>query len=172
MGVNVHAAAKEEKGIVENLMQCYLHDFSEFEDLPIRDDGTFEYEYLNHYWQDPNRYPFLIRLDERLSGFALLRFDVAMPVKTGQMDLAEFFIVRSYRRRGVGTEAARQLWDLFPGHWSVRVLQSNKPAYPFWKQAIGAYTGGNFDERREEQMVIKSTTFHFKSNSSATNDDS
>jgi len=167
MDVNVRSAKKREKEIVENLMQYYLHDFSEFEDLQIQDDGRFEYQYLDHYWQDPNRYPFLIRLDGKLSGFALLRFSMDMQSMVGLMDLAEFFIVRSNRRKGVGTEAARKLWDLFPGRWQLRVMQSNKPAYPFWKQTIGDYTGGNFDERKEEQMVVRSTTFHFASNSSA-----
>ena len=167
MDVNVRSAKTREKVIVENLMQYYLHDFSEFEDLQIRDDGRFEYQYLDHYWEDPNRYPFLIRSDGKLSGFALLRFGMEMPSTTAQMELVEFFIVRNHRRRGIGTEAAKKLWDLFPGHWIVRVLQSNKPAHPFWKQAIGAYTGGSFDERREEQMVVRSTSFHFESNSEA-----
>lgn len=167
MDVDVRSAKKGEKEIVENLLQYYLHDFSEFQQLPISDDGRFKYPTLDDYWQDPNRYPFLIRLDEKLSGFALLRFDMETMAPTGQMDLVEFFIIRSNRRKGVATEAARKLWDLFPGHWLVRVLQSNKPAYPFWKKAISAYTGGKFDERREEQMVVRSTRFHFNSNSAA-----
>lgn len=167
MDVDVRSAKKREKEIVGNLMQYYLHDFSEFEEQPIRDDGRFEYQYLDHYWQDPNRYPFLIRLDGKLSGFALLRFSMATMATTGQMDLVEFFIIRSNRRKGVATEAAKKLWDLFPGHWLVRVLQSNKPAYPFWKKAISVYTDGKFDERRQEQMPVRSTTFHFKSNSAA-----
>lgn len=167
MDVDVRSAKRREKEIVKNLMQYHLHDFSEFEDLQIQDDGRFEYQFLEHYWEDPNRYPFLIRLDGKLSGFALLRFAVQMPTGVGQMDLVEFFIIRSYRRQGVGTEAAKRLWDLFPGRWQLQVLQSNKPAYDFWKKIIGAYTGDNFDERREEQMVSRSTTFHFNSNSPA-----
>ena len=172
MDINVRSAKKAEKKIVENLMQLYLHDFSEFEDLQVGDDGSFEYQFLDHYWEDPNRYPFLIWLDGKPSGFALLRFAMEMPAMVGLMDLAEFFVIRSERRKGVGTQAANRLWDLFPGRWQLRVMQSNKPAYPFWKQTISAYTGDSYDERREEQMVVRSTTFHFASNVSAMPEDS
>ena len=33
--------------------------------------------------------------------------------------IAEFFILRKYRRQGVGDMAARHVFDLFPGPWEA-----------------------------------------------------
>jgi predicted acetyltransferase len=55
--------------------------------------------------------------------------------------MAEFFVVRAYRKRGVGLAAAHQVWRLFPGPWQIRVLDVNRPAMLFWQGAIDSFTG-------------------------------
>ena len=50
--------------------------------------------------------------------------------------MADFFILRRYRRYGVGTEAARQIWSRYPGPWEVRVMEANKAAHEFWACAV------------------------------------
>jgi predicted acetyltransferase len=79
-------------------------------------------------------------------GFALLRRDIDPATGQAFMDLAEFFVVASRRREGLGREAAVALWRLFPDRWSVRVLRSNRNAYPFWKRIIADYTDGDYSE--------------------------
>lgn len=144
--LHVQAAKKNEQAIIGNLLQYYLHDFSCFDHVPIEPDGSFSYPYLKHYWQDPDRFPYLFRRQDQLIGFGLLRLETG-PVGSGhQMDMAEFFILRSFRRNGSGTFAARALWDLFPGSWQIRVLRANKAAYQFWKPLIASYTQNNFRE--------------------------
>ena len=61
--------------------------------------------------------------------------------------MAEFFVLRSHRRAGVGRRAACLLWDRLPGRWVVRVPELNRAGIPFWAEAIRAYTGGAFLER-------------------------
>jgi predicted acetyltransferase len=56
--------------------------------------------------------------------------------------MAEFFVVRGCRRRGVGTEIARRVWNQFPGKWEVRVMEANRAAHRFWERAIAHYVGG------------------------------
>ena len=51
-------------------------------------------------------------------------------------DMAEFFVMRKYRRGGVGTEAARGLFARFPGAWQVRQMRFNPQATVFWRRAI------------------------------------
>lgn len=161
VSVDVSSARQREAPILENLLQLYLHDFSEFEDIRPGDDGRYAYPYLAHYWEDPARYPFLIRVDGDLAGFALLRLE-ADPM-TGQqaMDVAEFFVLRHFRRQGVGAQAARRLWDLFPGQWHVRVLKSNESGYHFWEKTIGEYTNSRFSESVAERDA--QTVFVFQS---------
>jgi pimeloyl-ACP methyl ester carboxylesterase len=59
----------------------------------------------------------------------------------------EFFILRRHRRRGVGTEVARRVFDRYPGKWEVTQLTRNVDAQAFWRRVIGEYTGGRYDER-------------------------
>ena len=41
-------------------------------------------------------------------------------------DMAEFFVMRKYRRHGIGIVAARELFARFPGDWQVRQLTANR----------------------------------------------
>ena len=56
-------------------------------------------------------------------------------------DVAEFFVVRGLRGRGVGTEAAHEVWRRFPGSWEVRVMDRNRKAKEFWARAIKDFIG-------------------------------
>ena len=147
MKVTVQAAEKSEKDIINNLLQYYLHDFSEFEALESDAQGRYHYPYLEHYWNDPNRHPFLFRLDKRIVGFAMVRSETDPGNGRHLSELAEFFVLRVFRNQGIGNRAAVRLWDLFPGQWLVRVLRPNKIAYPFWKNAINRYTAGQYVEQ-------------------------
>lgn len=160
MDIKVTSAKRGEKPVLANLLNLYLHDFSEFDDVAIEADGRFTYPYLDLYWEDPNRYPFLIRADRKLAGFALVR--ILTDPRTGStcIDMTEFFVLRRFRRQGVGNAAARRLWDLFVGDWEVRVLAGNVGALPFWRGSIDTYTGGNFAEDAPGRAE-KWSTFRF-----------
>ncbi|MGA8596260.1 MAG: GNAT family N-acetyltransferase, partial [Bryobacteraceae bacterium] len=84
---------------------------------------------------------FLIKSRQKLAGFALLKRASEITKDECVWDMAEFFVLRRYRRCGVGTEAARQIWSRFPGRWEIRVMESNKVAYHFWAHAINTVLG-------------------------------
>lgn len=161
MDVTVISAEKNEQPVLDRLMELYLHDFSEFMAVDLDETGRYGYDYLPHYWEDPDRHPLLIRVDNKLAGFALLRFEKDPADGVGEMDMAEFFVLRRYRRQNVGTLAAVKCWDLFPGNWQVRVMKSNKNAYPFWKQNIADYTNNKFDESTGEGPMKNAFIFRF-----------
>jgi predicted acetyltransferase len=56
-------------------------------------------------------------------------------------DVAEFFIVRGYRRVGVGRNVEQEVWEKFPGTWEVRVIDRNPKAKYFWGCAINEFLG-------------------------------
>jgi predicted acetyltransferase len=60
--------------------------------------------------------------------------------------MAEFFILRRYRRQGVGARAARAVFDRFPGAWQVRQRPENAAAIAFWRRVIDRHTAGRFRE--------------------------
>ncbi len=139
--VDVVTATSDQSIVVANLFELYAHDFSEFHDVEIGDDGRFGFEKLSLFWSEPNRHALLLRYRQRLAGFALLKKGSEITKRENVWDMAEFFVLRRYRRYGVGTEAARQIWSRFPGHWEIQVMESNKVAYHFWAHAIKTVHG-------------------------------
>jgi predicted acetyltransferase len=127
--VDVRPATIDEKPVVGHLFELYAHDFSELNGVDVDERGVYGYAYLDTYWTEPERHPFLIRVDGRLAGFALVR---ALPPH----DMAEFFVMRKYRRGGVGVQAARSVFARFPGEWQVREIDANVGAVSFWRRAI------------------------------------
>ena len=164
--VEVLPAAAEQAPVLANLLQLYAHDFSEFLDVEIGEDGKFTYNPLPLYWMEAGRHPFLIRVDGKLAGFALLKKGSAFSGNENVWDLAEFFVLRGYRRRGIGTLAANQLWTRFPGSWEVRVMQLNVAAQRFWKQVISGFVRGEVSPVPFEKDGEKWTVFSFDSASS------
>jgi predicted acetyltransferase len=138
--VEVLPAAAEEEPVLANLLELYAHDFSEIIDLRLRPDGRFGCPELSRYWQEEGRFPFLVRVGGFLAGFALVAKGSRVSGDPRVWDMAEFFVVRGYRKRGIGAAAAREIWRRFPGAWEVRVMEDNHPARAFWSAAAGAFT--------------------------------
>jgi predicted acetyltransferase len=145
MHIQVLVAQSSDAPLMANLLELYLHDFSEFVPSEIGEDGRFGYPYLAAYWQERDRFPFLIRVDTQLAGCALVRQGSMLSGDPHVMDMAEFFILRRWRRRGIGRTAAHALFQHFPGWWEVRVLEANVGALPFWEQTVSAYTKHRFE---------------------------
>lgn len=138
--VELIAAAQHQQAVVANLLELYIHDFSEFHGVEVGEDGKFGYPNLSLYWSQPDRHPFLVRVDGKLAGFVLVKKSTVGD-RDAVWDMAEFFIVRGCRHRGIGTDVAHEVWRRFPGHWKVRVMQSNVLAHHFWRRAISVFTG-------------------------------
>ena len=136
--LEVLPATRDHDATVANLFELYAHDFSEFHDVELGDDGRFGHKNLPLYWSEPNRHAFLFRVRQKLAGFALVKRGSAMTGDESVWDMAEFFVVRRYRGYGVGTAAACQIWIRLAGRWEVRVMENNHVAYGFWARAIAA----------------------------------
>jgi len=143
--VRITQASPSERPILENLLQLYMHDFSEVFGNAPDPDGRFRYERLPSYFADPDRTPFLLRADDRLAGFALVSRGSLVSGAREVRDVTEFFVVRGLRRHGIGRAAASALFRCFPGRWEVRALERNLGAADFWADAIASHTKGAFD---------------------------
>ncbi len=158
--IDIIPASRDQAPILANLLQLYIHDFTEFFDLDTGADGRFSYPHLPLYWSDPGRHPFLVEVDRKLAGFVLVKKDSG---NRPFWDMAEFFILRNYRRHGIGTRVAHEVWKLFPGLWRVRVITSNTPAHLFWSRAISGFTGKPVHPGRVEKDGALWQVFSFKS---------
>ena len=125
-------------------MELYLYDFSEFENSDVDSHGNFGYPYLDHYWLEKGRHPFLIRVDGKIAGFVLVNQNTY--ISTSNWAISEFFILRKYRHHGVGKTVAFRVFDIFRGKWEVHELACNTSSQEFWRSVIAAYTDNNFTE--------------------------
>lgn len=144
--VRVSPASEAERPLIEGLLQFYSYDFSEMEppgsnEMDFNDQGRFdEYSYLDDYWRDDDRWPLLIRVGERLAGFAMINTHSHQGGRV-ERNMAEFFVARKYRRGGVASEAVHQILGRYPGQWEVAVVERNTVAQEFWPRAIAAVAG-------------------------------
>lgn len=148
--LKISNAARSEKSTFGRLLQLYLHDFSEFAGIedPYGDvdhDGKFQYEQFDCYWVDPRREPLLFRLESQIVGFALVNDWTASGMATDYC-MAEFFILRKYRRTGIGKSAAQEIIRRFPGTWEIPVADYNKPALHFWRSVVSSMTEYSIEE--------------------------
>jgi predicted acetyltransferase len=161
--VELIPATPEQEPILANLLELYIHDFSEFLPVELGPNGRFHYPDLPLYWSDPDRYPFVINTDGKLAGLAFVKKELSPDSAGAVWDVVEFFIVRAHRRRGIGLNAARKLWVRLPGPWQVRVMQSNGPACAFWQTAIQSFAGKLIDPLTIENHGQKWNVFRFQS---------
>jgi predicted acetyltransferase len=159
-------AKREEEPILANLLELYAHDFTEFLPIDLRSNGRFEYQDLGRYWRNPNHHPFLIKVAGKLAGLVLIRKDESVSRAEELWDLGEFFVVRRYRRHGVGTAMAHEVWRKFPGRWQVRVMEANLQGQHFWQQAITQFTGAAVESVRIQRAGEYWRFFTFESKTS------
>lgn len=161
--VELIPAARVQQPILANLLELYMHDFSEFLYLDIGPDGKFGYPHLSLYWSEPDRHPFIVRVSGKLAGLVLVKKEPGLPANETVWDMAEFFILRAYRKRGIGTNVAHQVWSRFPGRWQVRVMQSNVSARDFWAHDTSKFTGEAINPVRIDKAGERWRLFSFDS---------
>jgi predicted acetyltransferase len=135
--VTLVEAPVTQRPMLDRLLQFYLHDFSKFAPIgsphgEVDVEGRFAYPGLESYWQDSRRIPLLIRADGHLAGFVLLNEWSALDLPLDHC-VAEFFVMRKYRRARVGSRAALLVFRRYPGRWEVPVAWYNPPAQAFWR---------------------------------------
>jgi predicted acetyltransferase len=146
MQIELVRAVPSDAGTLANLLQYYVYDLTEIVDSALGGDGRFVVPSLDAYWSDAWRHPHLVRVDGKLAGFALVQQRSRITGDETTWDVAEFFVMRRYRRQGVGTIVATRLFDSFRGRWEVRELKANLAATAFWRRVIGAYTNDTYEE--------------------------
>lgn len=144
MDIELHIMSIDEKSLLVRLMELYNYEFSQYSGDDINEFGYYGYEHIDDYWNEKGRYPYLIRADGKIAGFALICPHCDFRDEDEARCIGEFFVMLKYRRLGIGTKAAAMLFDKHPGIWEVTYWKNNIPAGKFWKEVISSYTGGDF----------------------------
>jgi predicted acetyltransferase len=146
----------EADALLRNLFEHYCYDMSEWFDFDTRDDGSCSYDTASVWAGEYAAY--LAKIGSSIVGFALIGSGAHWLGDIGARDVHELFVLRKFRRRGVGQRMATLLWNEHPGEWLVRVFETSAPAVLFWRDAISDYSLGSY---REEQRVIDGRGWRF-----------
>ena len=146
MEIMVVEATAADELVLRNLVQFYAYDFAEIAGWEIPESGRFADAIVDGCFDGGHRHPFLVRVDGRLAGLAIVETRSQLSGEDGIRDVAELFVARRFRGRGVGDVVACALFDRFGGRWEVRQTTANVGATAFWRKVIGRYTDGRFEE--------------------------
>jgi predicted acetyltransferase len=143
--IQLFPATLSNHNALHSLAQFYQYDFTEFLPGDIDEQGEYPYIDVERYLTEKGHHAYLARVNGKLGGFVLVRDRPEQRDRPGRY-LAEFFVMRPYRRLGVGRALAFQTFDTYGGYWELAIVGPNTPAQAFWRKVVDEYSGGRFEE--------------------------
>lgn len=158
MKILLETASLDKRYLLENLLQLYAYDFSEFNNDEVSESGDYGFgRLLRYYWNGQNPDPYIIRVGGNIAGFVMVKKKEFSGVD--YESIAEFFILKKYRKSGIGKEVAQMVFRQFSGKWYVDVIQSNHPACSFWEKVIDDFSAGKYTKSKDEEHKKMIFTF-------------
>jgi len=143
MGCSIKLADIYEKEIITKLLQLYLTELYRFDDIspdPKNEKGEYVYPYLDSYWLEDDRYPYLFYCGGKLAGFALVRKE------TDYYELSEFYVLPAFRRRGLGMACVTDIFRKHHGSWRIGFNKQNQASRQLWQKLARNLANGNIKE--------------------------
>jgi predicted acetyltransferase len=143
--------------IIENMWRFYIYDMGRYCGLnkgwECPADLSFVPDDLTHYFVDPTRNAFFVKVDGVLAGFVLLHKVGTTP--DVDWNMGEFFILAQFQGKGIGEQIADQIFKKFPGIWEVSIIPENTGALAFWRKVISHFMGRKYVEEIKEGAYDK-----------------
>ena len=126
----------EHATLIRNLYQFYAYESSDWEQEDVEVDGRFYIhdEHLERYWQEPQWSANLILVDGFIAGFLLIERSELPGIDA--LELADLFVLKKYRRLGIGRALATQVLTSGEGNWLVRFYGQDETAAAFWRTVL------------------------------------
>ncbi len=145
--INLVKVNPDDEEVLHNIIQLYIYEFTRFnKQISLEADGKYKPFDLEKYWKGGGYHAFFIKINEELAGFAFMEEGH----KGSPHVIEEFFVLRKFNGKGVGTIASQKLFSMFPGKWQIFQIENNYPAQAFWRKTIKEYTSNTFTERYDE----------------------
>jgi predicted acetyltransferase len=135
---------------IQSVYRDYLDDLNPGTGIfpVLREVGHRELDQIAHWFGDPNTFPLVILKGSEPVGFARVLRAVASAAQP-RIDyrMAEFFVLRTRRRLGIGQTAVQLILSRFAGRWEISEYLRNTAAVSFWRRVVASYTRGSYQER-------------------------
>jgi predicted acetyltransferase len=145
--------APRDREWIESVYRDYLDDLSPlntgvFSMTSLGEIGYSESDQLARWFVDSTVTPLVIVRGPDPVGFAMVATGGATPGGPAvDYRMAEFFVARTWRRRGVGRLAVELILNRFAGRWQITEYLRNPVAVAFWRRVVANYTQGRYQER-------------------------
>jgi len=126
----IKTAMLADKSVLDQLLQQYLHELTQFEKIPVNEAGQYLYPYLDLFWRESGRYPYLFYHDHTEAGFALVRSE------DYYYSMAEYTILTQFRHQGLGTIFATEIIHRHRGRWHIEYNMRNIAGCRFWNNLV------------------------------------
>jgi len=145
--------------VLRQLTELYIYDFTEIVGGDVDEEGSYQDAPPFAFIEDPLVHSYLIRVNGKLAGFAMVYLVSRITGERDVRDMNQFFVLRRYRRGGIGRKAAHLVFSHYPGRWEVRQLEANIPAQLFWRKTVERY---GFDESCVERPTWREVVQRFE----------
>jgi predicted acetyltransferase len=140
----VRRAVADDRLPIQRMLELYQHDLSDIWDQDLDTHGEYGYA-LDRFWTGKDCHAYVATVADRYAGFALV--DRAARVGSDAHWMDQFFVLKKYRRAGVGRHLAIRVLGSLPGSWEVGQMPANHAAQAFWRSVVASCTSGVFEER-------------------------
>jgi len=156
MDISINLVAKGEKEILRNLFEKYDYEFSQYNKIDVNELGLYGYDYLDSYWNEKNRFPYFIKVDNKLAGFIMVDdYLINYLIKGLQTNwsMSNFFVMYKYRNKGIGAFCVNSMFDKHNGKWGIMYHPNNIISKNFWNKVVGEYTKGKYEIIKDKKEV-------------------
>ena len=111
--ITFRVAGWQDKVVLRQMLELYQYDMTEFWPQDLNEHGEFGYVGVERYLRNPKLKAYFFLVDGKYAGFGLVDPDVSLP--ENQFWMGQFFVMKKYRRLGVGRSGANFIFDQHRG---------------------------------------------------------
>jgi predicted acetyltransferase len=145
MNLEVRRATNTDRAALGRMLELYQHELSDIWPQDLDEHGQYGYR-LDKFFGHDKCAAFIFLVEGRLAGFALV--DDSVSLSDNERWMSQFFVLKKYRRKGIGRIAAGYVFDAMPGRWEVAQMRGNDAATSFWREVIARYSANRFVEHQ------------------------
>jgi predicted acetyltransferase len=97
LNISLYKAGINDKGLLDNLLQLYLHDLSEFITIEVGPNGKYEQNISPQYVSSFEKSAYIIHAEYHIIGFVLTE------PNGSDLKINDLFVLNMWRGKGVGS---------------------------------------------------------------------
>jgi len=152
------AAEAEDFAAVQQMLELYQYELSDLWPQDLDAQGRFGYD-LQRHQQAQRFFAHVVWHQGVYAGCALVA--PAIVTRTEGCWMEQFFVLKRYRRCGVGRALAGHVFAAHPGPWEVGQIPGNAAARAFWRRVIAELSPTGFTEQEVTEGWWRGTVQRF-----------